>query len=96
MSAAAEHRYQAFAGRQASALIPSANELFVRDLNAMTKSKGAQRPFGDIVFVNSHGGWFAECPTTGYGFFYKTLREAVRSWRVAIFIDGGKLIGQPA
>jgi hypothetical protein len=96
MSAAAEHRYQAFAAREADDKCPSANAIFLADLNALPKTDNAGRPFGDIVFVQSHGGWFAECPTTGYGFWYRTLREAVRSWRVAVFFDGGKLIGQPA
>lgn len=96
MGAAAEHRYQAFAAREADAVSPDHNAAFIRDLNALPKHNGARPPFGDIVFVQSHGGWFAECPTTGYGYWYRTLREAVCSWRVAVFVDGGKLIGQPA
>lgn len=96
MGAAAEHRYSAFAAREAAAGQLSDNEIFVRDLNALPKNPKAAKPFGDIVFVHSHGGWFAECPTTGYGYFYRTLRAAVQSWRVAVFIENGRLIGQPA
>jgi hypothetical protein len=96
MGAAAEHRYQALAARQATAHLPTHNELFVRDLNAMPKATNAVKPFGEVVFVQSRGGWFAECPTTGYGFYYRTLREAVRNWRVCVFVQGTQLIGVPA
>lgn len=53
-------------------------------LNALPKAADARTPFGGINFVHSHGGWFAECPTTGYGFFYKSLRAAVQQWNVAV------------
>jgi hypothetical protein len=96
MSAAAEHRYQAFAAREAEARTPPHNEMFLRDLNALPKLPDAAKPFGEVLFVHSHGGWFAECPTTGYGFWYRTLREAVRSWRVAVFARGTQLFGVPA
>lgn len=95
MGAAAENRYVNFAGRQAEARIPGLNEAFVSDLNDIPKLSGASIPFGDIHFVASHGGWFAECPKTGFGYWYRTLREAVASWRVAIFLDAGRLVGQP-
>lgn len=95
MGAAAENRYRAFAAREAQAMVPSLNQVLIADLNAMPKDEGAPTPFDDIHFIASHGGWFAECPTTGHGYFYRTLREAVRAWRVAVFIDSGILIGQP-
>lgn len=95
MSAASENRYVAFAARQADAAMPDHNDRFVADLNAMPKYDGASTPFDDIHFVQSHGGWFAECPTTGYGYWFKTLREAVRSWRVVVVLDGGVLVGIP-
>jgi hypothetical protein len=95
VSARAENRYRAFAARQATATVPSHNEVVVRDLNELEKDPGAVRPFGDIVFVPGNKGWWAQCPVTGFGFWYPTLREAVRSWRVAVFIDGGRLVGQP-
>lgn len=95
MGAAAEMRYKAFAAREAEAAQPSVNELFLADLNALPKYQDAPTPFGDVHFINSHGGWFAECPVTGFGYFYKSLREAVRSWRVAVFADRGVLVGQP-
>jgi len=95
MGAASENRYAAFAARQATCNNPTLTELFVRDLNLVPKDKRAMVPFGDILFVASHGGWFAECPVTGYGFWYKTVREAVSAWHVAVFLDGGNIIGQP-
>jgi len=96
MSARAENRYKVFAANKASEGQPSINEMFLRDLNALPKRTNAQRPFGDIHFVSSHGGWFAECPTTGFGYFYRTLREAVTAWRVAVFLDNNILVGQSA
>lgn len=95
MSTRAENRYGAFAARQATAAVPSHNEVVVRYLNELEKDPGARKPFGDIVFVPGHKGWWAQCPTTGFGFWYPTLCEAVRAWRVAVFIDGGRLVGQP-
>jgi hypothetical protein len=55
------------------------------ELNSLPKAPKAPTPFGEIRFVASHGGWWAECPTTGYGFHYPTLREAVRSFRVEVY-----------
>lgn len=95
MGAAAENRYRAFAARQAEAALPSAVQILMRDLNAMPKDAGAGTPFGDVLFVPGNGGWWAECPVTGFGYWYRNLRAAVRAWRVAVFIDGGRLVGQP-
>lgn len=53
-------------------------------LNGLKKYEDAGTPFGPLQFVLSHGGCFAECPTTGFGFFYPTLFEAVKRWRVRI------------
>lgn len=54
------------------------------DLNDLPKYQGASAPFGDVHFVYSHNGWWAECPVTGFGYHYPTLREAVRNWRVTV------------
>jgi hypothetical protein len=53
-------------------------------LNSLTKYEDAGTPFGPIQFVLSHGGCFAECPVTGFGFFYTTLFEALKRWRVRV------------
>ena len=67
------------------------------DLNALPKHEGASKPFGPIHFIGSHGGWFAECPVSGFGYFYASLREAVRSWQVSITeCRHGVFIGVPA
>ena len=95
MGAAAERRYRVFAARQATEGQKTMDQLFIADLNAIPKLAGAPVPWGEIVFVCSHGGWWAECPTTGYGYWYRTLRVAVSSWAVAIFNDNGRLIGLP-
>ena len=96
MSKAAELRYEKFAAREAAEKCGrSINDLYLADLNALPKKEGAQAPFGDIVFVQSRGGWVAECPVTGFGFWYKTLRLAVASWVVAVFLVNGSLVGQP-
>lgn len=96
MSAASENRYRRFVRRQADAAMPSHNDQFIADLNASPKDAGAVRPFDRIVFVRSHGGWFAECQTTGFGYWYKTIRQAVAAWRVVVSIDNGRIIGDPA
>ncbi len=54
------------------------------DLNALPKFDCAQTPFGDINFIRDRGVWVAECPKTGKGYWYKTLRDAVRSWNVSV------------
>lgn len=93
MGIAAELRYVKFAANQVPTV--SANQHLLDDLNAIPKKEGAMAPFGDILFLKHRENWVAECPVSGFGFFYKTLRDAVSSWRVVIFLDNGKLIGQP-
>jgi hypothetical protein len=56
----------------------------MEELNGLPKYPDAGTPFGPIQFAYSHGIWWAECPTTGFGFHYKTLREAIKSWHVEI------------
>jgi len=57
---------------------------FIEELNSLPKYEDAGNPLGDINFVFSRGVWWAECPLTGFGYFYKTLREAVKRWKVVI------------
>ena len=54
------------------------------DLNELPKYQDSGKPLGPIHFVYHRGVWFAECPKTGFGFWYKNLREAVRRWNVEI------------
>ena len=53
-------------------------------LNAMLRDPRAATPFGPIQFVPGHDGIWAECPVTGFGYWYRTLRAAVRAWNVEI------------
>ncbi len=90
MGVAAWNRGSALVARQIHAEQRPVEFVMMEDLDNLPKFDYARRPFGDIVFVAGHGGWWAECPVTGKGYWYRTLREAVRSWRVAItgFRDG--------
>lgn len=54
------------------------------DLNAEPKDEGAARPFGVILICEGHGGWWATCPVSGFGFWHRTLRDAVRSYLVTV------------
>jgi hypothetical protein len=96
MGAAAEHRGNALVRRQIAAEPRPVEFQFMDELNALPKYPDAGTPFGEIRFVFSHNGWFAECPITEHGFWYRTLREAVRRWRVKVIgFDNGKWIAQP-
>jgi hypothetical protein len=54
-------------------------------LNALPKYEDAGTPLGPINFIyDPRGFWSAECSVTGFGFWYKTLHEAVRRWNVTI------------
>ena len=53
--------------------------------NALPKHEDAGTPFGEIRFIGGHGGVWAECPVTGFGYWYRTLSEAVRRWRVELY-----------
>lgn len=67
------------------------------ELNAIPKYEDAGVPFGPIRFVHSHGGWWAECPVTGFGYWYRTLREAMRRWHVVIHTyEHGAWLAEPS
>jgi hypothetical protein len=53
-------------------------------LNDLPKYPDAGKSFGPVQFVAGNNGWWIECPVTGFGFWYSTLHEAVRRWRVTI------------
>ena len=61
-------------------------------LNALPKYPDAGMTFGPIQFVHDwRGFWAAECAVTGSGFWYATLDEAVKRWRVTVVgFDCGK------
>lgn len=62
---------------------PAEFEILER-LNQLHKLPGARKPLDTIRFVYSRGRWWAECPTTGFGYPHKTLNEAVQSWDVTV------------
>lgn len=65
-------------------------------LNALPKYADAGKPFGQIQFESANGGFWAVCPKSGFGFFYRTLPEAVKRWAVEITsFDNGKWIAGP-
>ncbi len=56
----------------------------IADLNALPKREGARKPWGNVHFIAGHGGWWAECPTTGRGYWFALLADAVCAWLVTI------------
>ena len=52
------------------------------DYNAMPKHAGSVAPFLPVEIVPGNGGMWVSDPRTGYGFWYRTLAEAVRSWEI--------------
>lgn len=84
MGVAAYNRGTRLLAKQTSEALPSVEAVLINDLNALPKEEGAPVPFGPIHFTPGHNGWWAVCPTTGFGYWHKTLRKAVRSLRVSI------------
>lgn len=65
-------------------------------LNALPKYADGGRPFSTIRFESGNAGVWAVCPVSGFGFWYKTLHEAVRRWKVDIVgFDCGVWIAEP-
>ena len=96
MGVAAYNRGSAAISRQIADEARPVEFQIMDELNALPKYDDAGTPFGDIRFVPGHGGVWAECPTTGYGFWYRTLREAMRRWRVEIYAcDHGIFTARP-
>ena len=85
MGIAAYNRGSAHIRREIDAGARPVEFEIIERLNALPKYPDAGKPFGPIQFIHDpRGFWVAECPVTGYGFFYTTLNEAVRRWRVQI------------
>lgn len=96
MGAAAYNRGTKQISAQIDMAARASEFVLIEDLNALPKHERAATPFGPVHFVLGHGGWWATCPTTGYGFWYSTLREAVRAWRVEIHACiNGEFIARP-
>ena len=54
------------------------------DYNAMPKHEPAKAPFLPVAITPGHGGFWLYDPRTSFGFWYRTLADAVRSWRIAL------------
>jgi len=85
MGIAAYARGSALTRRYIDSAARSVEFDLMEQLNALPKDETAPTPFGEIQFVPGHGGWWAQCPKSGYGFHYPSLRMAVRRWRVEIY-----------
>lgn len=57
---------------------------FIDDLNAIPREAGAVTPWGPLDLTFSRGVWWAECPATGRGYYYPTLRAAVAAWLIDV------------
>lgn len=84
MGVAASQRGSALIRRQCAANDRPVEFALMEELNAIPKYPDAGTPLGPLHFVAHRNVWFAECPKTGFGYWYPTLREAVRRWRVTI------------
>lgn len=84
MGAAAYNRGSKVVARQAAESARPVEFEIIERLNALPKFEDAGTPFGPVHFVASHGGVFAECPVTGFGYWYPTLHETTRRWRVVV------------
>ena len=90
MGIAAYNRGTQLLARKIDAEARPAEFAMMDDLNALPKLPGSATPFDAIHFTPGHGGWWAECPTTGFGYWYRTLRQAVRSWNVSVHAHTGE------
>lgn len=67
------------------------------ELNALPRSGDAQVAWGPLYFTFSHGVCWAECPVSGFGYAYPSLRKAIKAWRVTITeFNNGIWVGVPA
>jgi hypothetical protein len=90
MGVAAYNRGNAVISRQLQVGAMDRLRADLNDLNATPKDPGAVAPWGPVDLVPGHEGWWAECPTTGHGYWYRSLRAALRAWRIAVVSVGMK------
>jgi hypothetical protein len=85
MGVAAYNRSSSVIRQQIDADTVRHREFVIMEIaNSLQKYPDAGRPFGPIQFVQGNGGWWAECPQTGFGYLYPTLYEAVKRWQVRL------------
>lgn len=96
MGIAAYNRGSKLISRQLAANVRPVEFEIMERLNAYPKHDHAPVPWGEIHFIAAHGGWWAECPIKGGGFWYRSLRDAVKSWRVEVYAyESGIWIARP-
>lgn len=60
-------------------------EFEVMDIfNGLPKFEDAGKPFGSVRIVSGNGGFWIECQKSGFGYWYPTLWEIARRWKVTI------------
>lgn len=84
MSNAAYNRGTAQLRSQIDAKARPVAYVMMDEINALPKAPGAATPFGETRITTGNGGFWIECPVTGFGFWYKTLRAAVRGWNISL------------
>lgn len=82
MGAAARQRGDRLIRQQCAAEDRSPAMALLADLAAIVPHPQAQAPWGPCDIVEGHGGWWLTCPLTGFGFWYKTLRQCFIEWRI--------------
>lgn len=97
MGVAAYNRTSNVIRQRIAADVRPAEFEFMEHLNDLPKYPEAAAPFGPVILVQGHGGWWIECQKTGYGYWYKTIREAVSRWRVTVVgYEGGCWYAEPS
>ncbi len=84
MGIAAYNRGSALLSKQIDMTARAVEFEILERLNALPKYADAGKPFGPVRFEFGNNGVWIVCPRTGYGFWYRTLPEAVKRWRVTI------------
>jgi hypothetical protein len=54
------------------------------NLNAVTKRDNARWIMQTAKISQGNGGFWIACPVTGFGFWHKTMRSLMESWRIVI------------
>ncbi len=71
-------------GQQIDAAKRAAEFELMDIFNSLPKFEDAGKPFGLVQIVSGNGGFWIECPKSGFGFWYPTLWEIARRWKVAL------------
>lgn len=89
MGAAAYNRGSKLIRQQITAEQHPVEFEIIQRLNAIPKVAEAPTPFGPIDFVfhtDAYGRTYviAECPVTGFGFWFRSLKDAITAYNVEI------------